>query len=123
MRFEGDSGKFSAVLKPPFAHMGVETNHAVPDQRRFIVVLRKVHKIDGLSGTLETAFAQKPAGLFVGKVSTLPCNPSLQIQWIRPAAKHLLVVVGLKEQDIRPACSLQHRGRIDSCVSHNYERL
>lgn len=57
MRFEEVSDKFPYVLKPPFAHMGVETNHAVPDQRRFVVVLRKVHKIDGLSGTLETAFA------------------------------------------------------------------
>lgn len=123
MRFEGDSGKFSAVLKPPFAHMGVETNHAVPDQRRFVVVLRKVYKIDGLSGTLETALEQEPTCLFVGKVTSLPCDPSLKIQWIRPAAKHLLVIVRLKEQDIRSACSLQHRGRIDSCVSHNYERI
>lgn len=57
MRFEGDSGKFPAVLKPSFAHMGVETNHAVPDQRRFVVVLRKVYKVDGPLRTLETAFA------------------------------------------------------------------
>ena len=57
MRFEGDSGKFPAVLKPSFAHMGVETCHIVLDQRRVVVVLRKVHKIDRLSGTLETAFA------------------------------------------------------------------